>query len=99
MFTVLLKLSWAVTVKVTKCPAAADDAAETLKCVAGAGATVSAGDAPVMLVKVMSLTLKVWLPVVISVAVNTPEPVVKGRFAGSTTLGLVSEVAKCTVPV
>jgi hypothetical protein len=95
--TVLFTASRAVTVKLNAVAAVALAGALTVKCVAAPAATLTFADVPVIDALTLSVAASVWLPAVLSVALNVPTPLVSVLFAGST--ACPSVLVKCTVPV
>ena len=77
-------------------PAVALAGALTAKCVTAAALTVIEFDVPVIDELTVSVAVIVWLPAVVSVAENVPEPLVRVESAGS--VDEASELVKCTVP-
>src|SRR5437763_261190 len=78
---VLLNASWAVTVNVKPVPAVAEAGAATVKCVAAAALTRIVLLVPVIELLLVSVAVIVWLPAVLSVALNVPVPLLSGLLA------------------
>src|SRR5262249_217102 len=72
--TVLLKASWAVTVKLKAVPPVADAGADTAKWVAVPAVTLIEFDVPVIEDVTVSVAAMVCVPAVFSVAENVPTP-------------------------
>ena len=72
--------SWAVTVKLNALPAVGD--AEEIRRWVAAGLTKIAGELPVVELVTVSVAVMVWLPAVLSVAVNVRVPLESDELTG-----------------
>src|SRR5207247_7554508 len=77
-------------------PAVAEAAAFTRKCVAAVWLSSIVLLVPVIEVLAVSVAVMVWLPVLLSVALKLPVPLLRVLLAGNT--ALPSVLVKCTVP-